>query len=589
MNLEEFEKAWRAQDTTKTISINADLLLCEVRRNQQQFRTTIFLRDLREVGVALLLVPVFIAMGIFLHNWTNFLVAAACLLVGGFILVDRARQRKNSPEPGGTLSSCVAASLAEVRHQIWLLRNILWWYLLPLFIPIVISMCWPKWRAEGFRMNLDDLGLLLGAGGGVALVYGFLYWLNQLAVKKQLQPREAELEKLLHELGTENIAANPGRPFGPFLLVLLMSGAALFAQSVNTTNSPAHSTRATGIARIREEHNLPALAVVVTKDGRLCDIAAAGVRKWGDTTPVTTNDLFHIGSCTKSMTATLAAILIDEGKLRWDTTIGEMFPELKGKMDKRYEAVTVEQLLHNRGGVPHSPPAAAWERAWKEIGTLAEQRREFVEAVLAAPPEAEPGTKMIYSNDGFVIVGLMLEKISGQDLEALMTAKLFKPLHMDSAGFGVPGTSDKVDQPWGHVEVSHVPSPTQVDNPPVYTACGRVHCSLEDLARYTMFHLQSTNSLLKPETMARLHASAAHAEIKDVMDDYACGWVRLKRKWAGGTVLWHNGSNTMWYTVMWVAPQKNFSLVVACNMAGPDAEKACNDAAVAMIDKWLPK
>ena len=72
-----------------------------------------------------------------------------------------------------------------------------------------------------------------------------------------------------------------------------------------------------------------------------------GRPKRGDPTPMTTNDVFHIGSCTKSMTATLAAMLIDEGKLRWDTTIADIFPELKGRMDKQYETVTVEQLLHS--------------------------------------------------------------------------------------------------------------------------------------------------------------------------------------------------------------------------------------------------
>ena len=69
------------------------------------------------------------------------------------------------------------------------------------------------------------------------------------------------------------------------------------------------------IEAIRQKHDLPALAVVVVKDGQICDRVAVGVRKWGDPTPVTTNDVFHIGSCTKSMTATLTAMLIEEGKL----------------------------------------------------------------------------------------------------------------------------------------------------------------------------------------------------------------------------------------------------------------------------------
>src|SRR5262245_31715334 len=143
MNLDDFQKSWQSQDAAKKISINADVLLNEVRRNQQQFRTMIFLRDVREVGVAAVLIPVFILMARLLHNWTSYLVAAACFVVGGYFLFDRWRRRGSAPESGDTLKNCVATSLAEVRHQIWLLKNILWWYLLPLFVPLVISMCWP--------------------------------------------------------------------------------------------------------------------------------------------------------------------------------------------------------------------------------------------------------------------------------------------------------------------------------------------------------------------------------------------------------------------------------------------------------------
>jgi CubicO group peptidase (beta-lactamase class C family) len=374
-----------------------------------------------------------------------------------------------------------------------------------------------------------------------------------------------------------------------FILVGLVATSMLVAVAARAA-SPTSGETSRDLEAIRKKHDLPALAVVVVKDGKICDRAVAGVRKWGEAAPATTNDVFHIGSCTKSMTATLAAMFIDQGKLRWDTTIAEIFPELKGKMDKQYETVTVEQLLHHRGGVPHSQPLAAWARAWQEIGTPKQQRREYLEAVLSAPPEAKPGTKMIYSNDGYVIVGVMLEKISGQDFESLMTEKLFKPLHMDTAGFGPPGTKNKTDQPWGHIHRLSATVPLQSDNPPVHSPCGRVHCSLDDLARYAMFHLQrGTNGLLKPETMARLHASPEGVKIENPMDNYACGWVRLERGWAGGTALWHNGSNTMWYIVMWLAPEKDFSVIVATNIAGPGAEQGCDEAATMMIKNWLVK
>jgi CubicO group peptidase (beta-lactamase class C family) len=365
------------------------------------------------------------------------------------------------------------------------------------------------------------------------------------------------------------------------ILLGSVSTACIFSVSA-APSMPGNSAQALEV--IRKKHDLPALAVVVVKDGRICDRAAVGVRKLGDATRVTTNDVFHIGSCTKSMTATLTAMLIEDGKLRWDTTIADVLPDLKGKMDKQYEAVTVEQLLTHRGGVPGQPPAAAWQRAQEAKGTSTQQRREFIEAVLSQHPEAAPGTKMIYSNQGYAIIGAMLEKLTGTPWETMITLRLFKPLHMDSAGFGPPGTTGEVDQPWGHTRNLFGTMPLQHDNPPAIAPAGLVHCSLDDLARYTIFHMQlgQKEGLLKPNTLVRLHTPPNGG-------DYACGWVVLKRNWAGGNALMHNGSNTMWYVVMWLAPEKNFSVVVGTNVAGSGAQQGCDEVASAMIQQWLTK
>jgi CubicO group peptidase (beta-lactamase class C family) len=332
----------------------------------------------------------------------------------------------------------------------------------------------------------------------------------------------------------------------------------------------------------RKNHDLPALAVVVVKDGQICDRAAVGVRKLGDQTPVTTNDVFHIGSCTKSMTATLAAMFIEDGKLRWNTTIGEVFPEWKAKMARQYETVTVEQLLMHRSGVPSQPPPAAWKQAFEQKGTPTEQRREFIYAVFREPPEAPPGTKFIYSNQGYAIVGAMLEKLGGKPWESLIKERLFDPLQMTSAGFGPPGTTGQVDQPWGHARKSSAITPVQGDNPPAISPAARVYCSLDDLARYAMIHLngERQGGLLKPETFRKLHTPPQNGT-------YACGWGVFKRRWAGDRALNHNGSNTMWFVTMWLAPEKNFAVIAATNIAGPDAEKGCDEAASAMIKKWL--
>lgn len=348
----------------------------------------------------------------------------------------------------------------------------------------------------------------------------------------------------------------------------------------------AAATTSTDLAQvaesIRKQHDLPALALVVVKDGAIRDRVAVGVRKAGDSTQVTPNDVFHIGSCTKSMTATLAALLVEEGTLRWATTIADVLPELKGNMNTEYQDVTLEQLLAHRGGVPGEPPEAAWKRAWEEKGTPAEQRREFIEAVLKEAPTAPPGTKTAYSNQGYAIAGAMLERITGTPWERLIAERLFKPLGMDSGGFGPPGKHGELDQPWGHVRDGSINRPSQLDNPPAIAPAGRVHCSLDDLAGYAIFHLGrgQGGGLLKPESLTRLHTPLEGG-------DYALGWVVAERRWAGGKTLSHAGSNTMWYVVMWLAPEKNFAVIVATNVGSSGAARGCDEAAGAAIRQWL--
>jgi len=107
------------------------------------------------------------------------------------------------------------------------------------------------------------------------------------------------------------------------LLMLLATAVQLVAEGA--PRAPTAST-AQVLDSVLKKYNFPALAVVVVKDGKICDRAAVGVRKAGAAELVTTNDQFHIGSCTKSMTATLAAMLIEEANSNGNTTMPTGFP-----------------------------------------------------------------------------------------------------------------------------------------------------------------------------------------------------------------------------------------------------------------------
>jgi CubicO group peptidase (beta-lactamase class C family) len=200
--------------------------------------------------------------------------------------------------------------------------------------------------------------------------------------------------------------------------------------------------------------------------------------------------------------------------------------------------------------------------------------------VTSKPPEATPGEKYIYSNAGYAIAGHMAEKVAGKSWEELMREKIFRPLGMTTAGFGAPGTTTKNDQPRGH-RAGGIPVEPGLgaDNPVAIGPAGIVHCSIGDWAKFAAANLPSAKTkLVKPATFEKLHAPAAPMPGGS---EYAMGWIVAEgQPWAGGPALTHSGSNTMWMAVVWLAPGKDFAVLVACNQANAEA---CNDAVLALI------
>lgn len=342
---------------------------------------------------------------------------------------------------------------------------------------------------------------------------------------------------------------------------------------------------------IRAKHNVPALAAAVIHDGRILTCAAVGVRKLGSDVKVTAHDEFHIGSCTKAMTATLVAILVERGKLKWSSTLAEVFPELAKEMHTGYRKVTLLHLLAHRGGVPNEtwPKGMSFLDVHGLPGPPRTARWEFVRRKLKEAPEAPPGERYIYSNAGYAILGAACEKAADTAYETLMREVLFKPLGMTTAGFGAMGTPGKIDQPWQHrvqdgKAIPMEPGP-RTDNPPAIAPAGTVHCAIHDWARFVQVHLKGARDEPTPLPIThwpRLHTPAFGGT-------YAGGWGMRHRGWGGGRVYTHAGSNNMNYAVVWMAPHHNFAVVVATNQAGDVAPKACDDAAAAIIKKYLPK
>lgn len=384
------------------------------------------------------------------------------------------------------------------------------------------------------------------------------------------------------------------------------------------------------------------MAAAVLRGERIIAQGVAGVRKRGTAERITLDDRFHLGSCTKAMTATLVAMLVEEGKLNWTTTLGELFADTVKPMHPAWEKVTMRQVLAHRSGLRFDPddlarvfnyfflaPNASLRSGAElmrtpraRLGTLPQQRLEIARQALSRPPGFPPGTKFLYSNEGYILAGAVLEHLTGRAWEDLMRERLFQPLGISTGGFGPPGAAGKTDQPWGHSSVVGKPidpgSPV-AEFPLYYAPAGLAHMTITDWAKFIGLHLRGDPAnphcqaaLLKLDTFAELHAVApattyflgwimrrinflATGDATLAMT-YRAGWAISTASWARGTRpgdtgrrLWHAGGNGRWLCATFIAPEIDFAVLVACNRGLDIAVWKTCQAAKALIRAFAPK
>jgi CubicO group peptidase (beta-lactamase class C family) len=332
---------------------------------------------------------------------------------------------------------------------------------------------------------------------------------------------------------------------------------------------------------IRVKYKLPALAgAIFTTDG-VVEMAAVGVRKAGTTVAVTTNDLWHLGSDTKMMTAALAGTFVVEKKLSWDDKVISFFPELTDKIAPAIKNITVAQVLCHEAGL--SENLSLWSRAFLS-GSPSQQRQQAIATILEYP--AYPPGTFHYANNDYILIGAILEKIDGKPWEDLIRERIFNPLHMDSAGFRGTGTISQIDQPWPHF-ANGWPAPSNgpdADNPAYIGPAGNVHCSMADWAKFLIDQLRGGSgmkALLPNDIYLTMQTNF------DGSNEYGYGWCVTSRSWAGGKALTHTGSNTMNFCNCWLAPAKKFGVLVCTNQGGAPVFNATDAAASAMIERYL--
>jgi len=339
-------------------------------------------------------------------------------------------------------------------------------------------------------------------------------------------------------------------------------------------------------------YGLPALAAAFIRQGRIVASGTVGTRRVGTAAPVALNDRFHIGSDTKAMTSLLAAMAVEAGKLRWDSSVAEVFPELVATMDTGVKTITLEQLLSHTSGIPGDNEAQgkliAQAFALEKLN-LDELRYWVIRQQVGKKLQAAPGTRFAYANMGYVLAGAMLERVSGKTWEELIVQRVFDPLGLRTAGLGPQSTLGRVDAPLGHVVLPDGTLKPMLagpggDNPELIGPAGTAHLSVLDFASWAGWQAGEGRrgpTLVRPGTLAKLHTKVIDMPPQPdakpgtpSRGGYGLGWGIVSVPFSPEPFVFHSGSNEMNLANIMLQPRHDLAMVMMTNVGGPKADEA---------------
>jgi CubicO group peptidase (beta-lactamase class C family) len=328
------------------------------------------------------------------------------------------------------------------------------------------------------------------------------------------------------------------------------------------------------IAKKRNDFNMPSLSVLVFNKGKIVARGVDGASR---------DSKYHLGSCTKAMTAMLCAKLTESGSLSFEDSITDYFPTAK---KTAWSDVTIRHLMCHESGLLKDMDPKLWSYMWKKTNQT-DQRpvRQYVcNKLLETPPSKGKGT-YVYSNSNFIMLGAILEKVQKTTWENIIQNEIFKQLDMTGYGFGNPARIDKKHGLSGHRRRKDSLVNEQVkigpgdDNPSSLGPAGTVHCTLESWFKFVMCCISDDKLIISAKTRNDLY--------KLMNGTYAGGWVQCNRTWADGLTLTHDGSNTMNHAIAWVSVKKKAGVLICTNISYDKIDSDLDSVVSEMIRKYI--
>jgi CubicO group peptidase (beta-lactamase class C family) len=334
------------------------------------------------------------------------------------------------------------------------------------------------------------------------------------------------------------------------------------------------------VARVLQTFDVPGVAVTIVKDGRVVLAKGYGVKTLGSPAPVDADTRFGIASNTKAFTATLVAMLVEEGKLAWDAPVVRYLPEFALSDPYVTREITVRDLLVHRSGLGLG---AGDLMLWP---TSTYDRAEIVRRLRDIPLATSFRSAYAYDNVLYLVAGQLIERVTGQKWEDVVQARILGPVGMTGSGVRRTDATRGGDLATPHARVDGRVRPVAPDTTDNTNPAAGIHSTANDMARWMITQLDSgrapngTTRLFSPTSARELwtlvtpikppaSAPAGMEHLRPRFRGYALGF--NVRDYRGEFMLQHSGGLGGNVSLVTMLPDQRLGVAVLTNQESSSA------------------
>jgi CubicO group peptidase (beta-lactamase class C family) len=315
------------------------------------------------------------------------------------------------------------------------------------------------------------------------------------------------------------------------------------------------------------EHE-PGAAVLVVKDGNILFVSGYGIADLGTRRPIDARTNFRLASVTKQFTAMAIMLLVHDGKTRYDSRLTEIFPDFP----EYGRTITIRHLLNHTSGLldyeglmpKHAADAPVEEIQIKDAAVFELLKNQKTTKFV-------PDTKWDYSNSGYVLLGLIAEKVSGKPFREFMRDRIFVPLGMAHTLVFERGQNEVPDRAFGHTKEHEKWHQTDQSPTSATQGDGGVYSSLEDLARWDKSlreHALLSEKEMEPALIPVKAPGGSVTQPDGAPADYGFGW--FLNPYKGHARIWHYGETVGFRTAIQRFIDDKLTVIVLCNRTDLD-------------------